>query len=272
MKRSESQVESKRVVVQADRIAGTNRNSTRGSISRLPRLLDAAAAVVGLAVLSPVFALIAAAIKAEDGGPVFYSHPRVGQNFSRFGVMKFRTMVQGADRMGGPVTVVGDPRVTRVGRFLRGHKLDELPQLINVLRGEMSLVGPRPESEAYVAMFQAEYVPLLRHRPGITDPATLAFRDEERLLAGRDLEKCYVEEILPRKLELSSNYLQNRTLFSDLKVLIRTLVCIVRPRSAAGAYASSVPYGTRLACNPKPTEQDANAASPGPALRGKGTL
>ena len=101
------------------------------------------------------------------------------------------------------------------------------------------------------------------------DPATLAFRDEERLLAGRDLEKCYVEEILPRKLELSGNYLQNRTLFSDLKVLIRTLVCIVGPRSASGAYDSSVPYGTRLACNPKPTEQDANA---GPALRGKGTL
>jgi lipopolysaccharide/colanic/teichoic acid biosynthesis glycosyltransferase len=272
VKRNKSQVVSLGGSVQADRIAGTNQESARSSSSRLRRVLDGAAAFVGLAVLSPVFALIAAAIKAEDGGPVFYSHPRVGQNFSRFGVTKFRTMVPNADRMGGPVTVAGDPRVTCVGRFLRSHKLDELPQLINVLRGEMSLVGPRPESEAYVAMFQAEYTPLLRHLPGITDPATLAFRDEERLLSGSDVEKCYLEEILPRKLELSGNYLQSRTLFSDLKVLVQTLLCIVRPRSAAGAYASSVQYGTKLVCNPEPTEQDANAASGGPPLRRKGTL
>ncbi len=272
MRRNKSQVESRSGSVQADRVAGANQESARDSSSHLRRILDAAVAFVGLAVLSPVFALIAAAIKAEDGGPVFYSHPRVGQNFSQIGVTKFRTMVPGADRMGGPVTVVGDPRVTRVGRFLRSHKLDELPQLINVLRGEMSLVGPRPESEAYVAMFQAEYAPLLRHLPGITDPATLAFRDEERLLSGRDVEKYYLEEVLPRKLELSGNYLQSRTLFSDLKVLLRTLVCVVRPRSACGPYDSSVLHGTRLVCNPEATEQDANAASRGPALRRKGTL
>jgi len=165
---------------------------------------------------------------------VFYLHPRVGRNFSRFRLLKFRTMSPGADRMGGPVTVAGDPRVTRVGRFLRRFKLDELPQLVNVVRGEMSLVGPRPESERYVALYREQYREILRHRPGITDPASLAFSNEEELLRGRDAERIYLEEILPCKLALSAAYLKNRTVRSDLKILFQTLVRIARPFRNAG--------------------------------------
>jgi lipopolysaccharide/colanic/teichoic acid biosynthesis glycosyltransferase len=193
------------------------------------RCLDCAAALAGMALLSPLGLLIGAAIKAEDKGPIFYLHPRVGRNFSRFRLLKFRTMVAGADRMGGQVTVADDPRVTRVGHFLRRYKLDELPQLINVLRGEMSLVGPRPESERYVTLFRARYAQILRHRPGITDPASLAFRNEEELLAGGDPERIYTEEILPRKLALSAKYLADRTMLSDLKILVQTLFGIARP-------------------------------------------
>jgi lipopolysaccharide/colanic/teichoic acid biosynthesis glycosyltransferase len=196
--------------------------------SSLRRGLDVVAAVIGLICLSPLFVLIGIAVKMEDGGPVFYSHPRIGQNFSRFGLLKFRTMVPNADRIGGPVTVAGDQRVTRVGRVLRKHKLDELPQLLNVVRGEISLVGPRPESERYVDMFRAQYALILLSRPGITDPATLAFRDEESLLQGNDTEAVYTEEILPRKLELSARYLEQRTLLSDVKLILRTLFRIVR--------------------------------------------
>lgn len=196
----------------------------------LRRALDCAAALTGLAVLAPLGLVISAAIKAEDGGPVFYSHPRVGRNFSRFRLLKFRTMVPGADRRGGPVTLAGDPRVTRVGRILRRYKLDELPQLLNVVCGQMSLVGPRPECEQYVALFRARFEPILRYRPGITDPATLAFRHEEELLTGADAERIYAEKILPRKIALSAAYLESRSLLSDLKILAQTLVAIVRPQ------------------------------------------
>lgn len=200
--------------------------------SVLRRGLDVIAAGIGLICLSPLFVLIGLAVKMEDRGPIFYSHPRVGRNFSRFGLLKFRTMVPNADRLGGPVTIAGDTRVTRTGRFLRKYKLDELPQLLNVLRGELSLVGPRPESERYVAMFRAQYAPLLFWRPGITDPATLAFRDEESLLQGQDTERLYIEDILPRKLELSAKYLEHRTLASDVKLILRTLLRIVRAPQA----------------------------------------
>lgn len=187
---------------------------------------------MGLICLSPLFVVIGLAVKIEDGGAIFYSHTRVGRNFSRFGLLKFRTMVPNADRMGGPVTVAGDARVTRTGRFLRRYKLDELPQLLNVLRGQISLVGPRPESERYVSMFHAQYSPILLHRPGITDPATLAFRDEESLLQGGDTEALYIEEILPRKLQLSAKYLEQRTLVSDMKIILQTVLRIARAPGA----------------------------------------
>lgn len=178
---------------------------------------------MGLALLSPLFAVIALIIKLEDHGHVFYVQPRVGRDFRIFGFAKFRTMVPGADRR-GRLTAPDDPRITRVGRVLRKYKLDELPQLINVVRGEMQLVGPRPELEHYVMMFRPQYALLLRDRPGITDPATLAYRHEEQKLESDRVEEHYLAELLPDKLRLSLEYLEKRTFRSDLGILFRTLL------------------------------------------------
>jgi len=181
-------------------------------------------AAAGLIVSSPLLAVIALAIKLEDGGPVVYAHTRVGRNFRRFGLFKFRTMVPNADRLGGPLTAAGDARVTSVGRILRRHKLDELPQLINVLKGDMQLVGVRPEVERYVKMFRRQYALILQELPGITDLATLTYRREEELLRKGDVEAQYISEILPRKLELSLQHSRHRTLRADLAVILRTLL------------------------------------------------
>ncbi|HKS96614.1 MAG TPA: sugar transferase, partial [Terriglobia bacterium] len=170
------------------------------------RLLDILVAILGLVVLSPLLALIALAIKLQDGGPVFFSQTRVGRGLRQFRLYKFRSMTPGADRRGPPLTVPADPRITRVGRFLRYSKLDELPQLINLLGGDMRLVGARPELERYVEMFRPEYTLLLQDRPGITDPASLAYRHEHLVLSADDVEAQYVTQILPHKLALSLEY------------------------------------------------------------------
>lgn len=172
--------------------------------------------------LSPLFAAIALAIKLEDGGPVFYVQPRVGKDFRVFGLLKFRSMEPHADRRGGPLTVARDPRVTKVGRFLRRNKLDELPQFVNVLKGDMQLVGARPELQRYVEMFRSHYALILRDRPGITDPASLAYGHEEGLLDGAHWEELYVSQILPHKLEISLQHARRRTFLSDLAILLRT--------------------------------------------------
>ena len=150
-----------------------------------------------------------------------------------FRLLKFRSMVPGADRS-GLLTVAGDSRRTRVGRFLRRYKLDELPQLINVLAGDMQLVGPRPEVEHYVQKFRAEYALLLQRRPGITDPATLTFRHEEEMLRGEGWEDLYISRILPEKLELSLAYHRRRSFASDLRVLLQTVIGLPAPFAAAG--------------------------------------
>ena len=198
----------------------------------MQRSFEIICAAVALILLCPLLAVIALAIKLEDGGPVLYAHPRVGRNFCRFGLLKFRSMVPRADRMGGPVTVAGDPRITRVGGFLRKYKLDELPQLINVIKGEIQLVGARPEFAANVERFRAQYEILLRDRPGITDPATLAYRHEEEMFGTGDLQEVYFSEILPRKLELSLLYARERTFRSDLALIFRTIlgICQRSPR------------------------------------------
>jgi len=187
------------------------------------RAFDMICAAIGLAVLAPVFAIVAAAIKCEDGGPVFFSQPRVGKGLGKFYVLKFRSMVPGS---GGasPLTAPEDPRITRVGRFLRQHKLDELPQLLNVVKGEMQLVGVRPQLQRFVEIFPGEYEILLQDRPGITDLATLAFRHEEQIFRAGSLEKQYVSQILPQKLQLSLKYFQTRTFLSDLGILFRTVL------------------------------------------------
>lgn len=192
---------------------------------------DFICATLALILLFPLLALVALAIKLEDGGPVFYAHPRLGRNFRPFGLLKFRSMVPKADRIGGSVTVAGDPRVTRVGRFLRKYKLDELPQLINIIKGDIQLVGARPEFGRNVEKFRAQYEILLRDRPGITDPATFAYRNEEEMFGQRNVEEVYFSEILPRKLELSLSYARRRTFRSDLALIFRTILGIFQAPS-----------------------------------------
>jgi lipopolysaccharide/colanic/teichoic acid biosynthesis glycosyltransferase len=186
-------------------------------------VFDVLCAAGGLILLSPLLVLIGIAIKLDDGGPIFYRQSRVGKRFRLFRVLKFRSMVCGADGS-GLVTAPGDPRVTRVGRVLRKWKLDELPQLINVLKGEMQLVGARPEVGRYVAMFRQQYSLLLEDRPGITDPATIAYRHEDEILQGSCLEEQYVSKVLPDKLRLSIEYHQCRRFGSDIAILLRTVL------------------------------------------------
>lgn len=193
-----------------------------------PRAVDVAVAAAGLVLLAPVLAVVALAVRLSSPGPVLFAQERVGLHGRRFRILKFRTMVAGAERRGGQLTVGGDPRITRVGAVLRATKLDELPQLWNVVRGDMRLVGPRPEVPRYVERYTPQQRRLLAVRPGITDPASLAFRDESRLLeAAEDPERLYVEQILPRKLAINADYLERRTLASDLRLVVSTLLVAV---------------------------------------------
>lgn len=194
-------------------------------LSMSKRLFDLVASLLGLAVLALPGLLLALVIKLDSPGPVFFRQQRVGRFGRPFRIHKFRTMHVDAERAGGPLTVGADPRVTRVGRWLRAHRLDELPQLIDVLRGEMSLVGPRPEVPRYVALYPAGLrEQVLAVRPGITDPASLAYRGEaSQLAAAADPEREYVEVIMPKKLALAADYAARATLWTDLGVVARSL-------------------------------------------------
>lgn len=183
---------------------------------------DCVCAVLGLTVLAPIFALIAIAIKLDDGGPVFYSQYRVGKGLRRFRLLKFRSMILNPVEK-SLLTAPSDPRVTRAGRVLRRYKLDELPQLVNVLKGEMRLVGVRPQMARYVEKFPREYQVLLQVPPGITDPASLRFRNEEKMFHEGSIEEQYIARILPLKLQLSLNYHRGRTFLSDMDILLRTV-------------------------------------------------
>jgi lipopolysaccharide/colanic/teichoic acid biosynthesis glycosyltransferase len=197
----------------------------------IKRSIDVAVAGLGLVILLPVLAAIAAAVWFESGRPVLFRQVRIGKDMEPFVLLKFRSMV--TDREGPAITAAGDERTTRVGRFLRETKLDELPQLINVLRGDMSLVGPRPELPEYVALYEESFRRILTIRPGITGSAALAFSDEERYLAGlEDAEKAYAEEILPQKLALDEAYVSERTLRTDVAILTSTLGSLLSPRRA----------------------------------------
>jgi len=194
----------------------------------LKRVLDITASILGLIILAPVMALICILIWADSGAPLLFSQERVGAGFRHFRILKFRTM---KTVLGGPlVTVKGDARVTQVGRILRIFKLDELPQLWNVLRGDMSLVGPRPEVPEYVGMFRTRYEHILSVRPGITDIASVRFRDEEQLLArSEEPLREYVDRILPLKLDLADEYIERRSLSLDLLIVLKTLLAAFRP-------------------------------------------
>lgn len=198
---------------------------TRGKWLRFG--FDVACAGLGLLLLSPVMLAVGVAIKLDDGGPVFYTQERKGKDCRSFRLIKFRSMIPGADHSGG-LTRPADARVTRVGRVLRRHKLDELPQLFNILHGEMQLVGSRPELAHFVRQFPREYGLLLQDRPGITDPAALAYACEEELLDAADIEKQYVSHVLPEKLKLSLEYQQSRTFASDVRVLFQTVVSLLK--------------------------------------------
>ncbi|HFD80708.1 MAG TPA: sugar transferase [Gammaproteobacteria bacterium] len=189
------------------------------------RVLDLVLVVPGMIVLAPVMLLIACWVRVDAGKPVFFTQERVGRGGSRFRIIKFRTMVPAVRDDGMQLTVGGDRRITRSGSFLRKYKLDELPQLINVLKGEMSLVGPRPEVPRYVAMYPESIRELvLSVRPGITDPASVSLMDESSLLAQvDDPEEYYVRELLPRKLAAYRNYVLTRSLRGDLSIILRTL-------------------------------------------------
>jgi lipopolysaccharide/colanic/teichoic acid biosynthesis glycosyltransferase len=187
------------------------------------RLLDVVAAAIGLVVLSPLLLVIAALVKLHDGGPVFYKAKRVGKGGALFHLLKFRSMVVNADKTGQMVTTQADSRVTPIGRLLRKTKLDELPQLVNVLIGEMSLVGPRPESPKYVEMYTVEQRRVLNVPPGITSAASLKYRHEEQLLTGPNWEEVYCREVMPAKLDIDLAYLEKRTLLSDFSLVLSTV-------------------------------------------------
>ncbi|HVG45490.1 MAG TPA: sugar transferase [Longimicrobium sp.] len=199
--------------------------------ARAKRAFDLAGVAAGGCLLWPVFAAVALLIAVEDGRPVFFRQQRIGRGGRPFRIWKFRTMAGG--------------RVTPVGRWLRRTKLDELPQLLNVLRGEMSLVGPRPELERYVALYDREQRRVLDVLPGITDPASLQMVAEDELLAGaEDPEAAYVHTILPAKIRLSLAYAARATVRSDLRVVLRTLAAVAgRWENATGAPAQRRPEG-----------------------------
>ncbi len=197
----------------------------------LRRVFDTICAAAGLAFLTPIFAMIALAIKLDDGGAVFYSHSRVGKGLREFRLLKFRSMISNSSG-GSLVTAPHDARVTRVGRFLRKYKLDELPQLVNVLKGDMQLVGVRPQMEIFVEMFREEYEELLQTPPGITDLATLSFRNEERFFHKGSIEEQYIAKILPIKLRMALKYSRTRTFLSDLEILFRTVLGFQSPSTA----------------------------------------
>lgn len=192
------------------------------------RFLDIIVATVGLALMAPVLILIALMVKLSSRGPVFYRGIRLGLDGKLFAMLKFRTMVVNAESLGGSATAADDPRLTTLGKFLRRYKLDELPQFLNVLAGDMSLVGPRPEVQKYVDLNSPEDKAILTVRPGITDWASIWNSNEAAVLEGsRDPEKSYEELIRPTKLALQLLYVRKHSFFIDLKILFHTVVKLI---------------------------------------------
>jgi len=206
----------------------------------MKRLLDIIAALVGLLLLFVPGLLAAAIIRMTSPGPVFFRQERIGRRFRPFRIYKFRTMVRDAPRQGGQITCGNDPRITWIGRLLRKTKVDELPQLLNVLKGDMSLVGPRPEVRKYVEMFRVDYAEILEVRPGITDPASIKYRHEADVLGqAADPEKEYVTRILPEKIRLAKEYARQPSLGQDVAIIFRTLLALLCRRHPPSTVADS---------------------------------
>lgn len=194
----------------------------------LKRLFDIFFSFLGIILLSPLFFLVSVLIILENGFPVFYSQKRVGKNGVEFSLLKFRTMIKDADK-NGLLTVGGrDARITKIGYYLRKTKVDELPQLINVLIGDMSLVGPRPEVKKYTDLYTEKQQQVLTVKPGITDYASIQFVDENDLLGkSENPEETYIKEIMPKKLELNLKYIQESSLITDVVLIFRTITKII---------------------------------------------
>jgi lipopolysaccharide/colanic/teichoic acid biosynthesis glycosyltransferase len=201
-------------------------------VDSVKRLFDATMAALGLVLVAPLLGAVAVLIRLDSPGPVIFKQTRIGRGLQPFTIYKLRTMTASSEPPGAALTRSGDPRITRVGHWLRRAKIDELPQLFNVLRGDMSLVGPRPELPEYVDAFRDGFARLLRARPGITDPASIRYRNESALLAAAadpDLE--YRERILPDKLRLSTEYAEHSTLRTDIALIFQTLFGFGRDRT-----------------------------------------
>lgn len=194
----------------------------------MKRSSDFILALVGLLLFSPFFFLLAILIKLDSKGPVFYKQCRVGKNNHDFTILKFRTMKMESEQL-GLLTIGEDPRVTKIGRWMRALKIDEMPQLINVLKGEMSMVGPRPEVRKYVSLYSDRQKKVLEVRPGLTDLASLHYINENEILAqSHNPEKTYIEEIMPHKLELNIEYIDNHSFVLDLKIIFKTIQKILK--------------------------------------------
>lgn len=209
----------------------------------MKRLFDIVVSFCGVIVISPLLAALAVWIILDSPGPVFYRGLRAGRCGRPFRIYKLRTMARNAEQTGGAETPADDPRITRAGHFLRKYKLDELPQLINVLRGEMSLVGPRPEVMDEVMLYTTDEMELLLVRPGITDWASVKFRDEDEMLRGSaDPHGTYHELIRPEKVRLGLKYVQDHSFFTDLYILFRTFLAVLTPVERHQARARTASY------------------------------
>jgi lipopolysaccharide/colanic/teichoic acid biosynthesis glycosyltransferase len=199
------------------------------------RTFDLFWSILGLAILSPLLLLIALAVRLEDGGPAFFRQVRIGRGGRPFSIWKFRTMIVDAESQGRSITVGQDSRITRIGWHLRNTKLDEIPQLLNVLTGEMSLVGPRPEVPRYVALYTEDQRAILALRPGITDLASIKYRNESDLLAqAENPDETYVQSVMPDKIRLNLVYAAKASLWSDFLVILATLGLFPPGRIGAG--------------------------------------
>ena len=194
----------------------------------LKRIFDIILSLFGLIILLPFMLIIAIFIKLDSKGPVFFKQLRVTKNGREFKIFKYRTMRVGSDKY-SQITVGKDDRITKIGSFLRKYKLDEIPQLINVLIGDMSLVGPRPEVPKYVALYTDEQKEILKVRAGITDYASIEFSDENDLLASEEEpEKAYIEKVMPKKIELNKKYISEISMLTDIKIILLTIKKILK--------------------------------------------
>ena len=197
----------------------------------LKRSFDLVFSVIALVGVSPLLLILAAVIKWDSPGPVFYRGVRTGLHGKPFRIYKFRTMVPDAERMGGPSTALDDPRITRIGRFLRKYKIDELPQLLNIVRGEMSFVGPRPQVERYTRLYTPAEQIILSVKPGLTDYASIHFIHLDAILGNEDVDEKYLRDVEPEKNRLRIQYARNPSLRTDLKILYLTFCRLLKIRS-----------------------------------------